>query len=69
MLTSKVFLTVPELAARWDVSAGSLANWRSEGKGPSFTKIGSRVLYPVQAIERFEHAHTRATDEGLALAG
>jgi hypothetical protein len=41
------YLTPPALAARWSgaISTGTLANWRSQGKGPAFQKIGGRVLY------------------------
>jgi hypothetical protein len=50
----KEFLTSKELATRWRLSDQTLANWRYAGKGPSFIRIGSRVLYPIETIQQFE---------------
>ena len=52
-------LTTADLAARWGVSVGHLANLRSEGRGPTYCKpLGGRVLYPLAAVEAFEAART-----------
>ncbi len=53
-------LTPDQLARRWHKSAGTLSNWRAQGKGPAFVKVGRTVLYPVQFVQEFERAHTRA---------
>jgi hypothetical protein len=47
-------LTPVELAERWRMPTGTLRNWRSEGTGPTYIKIGQRVLYPVADVEAFE---------------
>lgn len=47
-------LTARATAVRLGVSVGTLANWRSARVGPSYLKIGSRVMYPVSEIEQFE---------------
>ncbi len=52
----KIHLTPVELAKRFRMSVGALANWRVQGKGPKFMKVGSKVLYPLSEIEMFEHA-------------
>ncbi|WP_200956709.1 helix-turn-helix transcriptional regulator [Tsuneonella troitsensis] len=49
-----VFLTTEEAAARWSMSARTLEGWRDKGIGPIYHKIGSRVRYHVDDIERFE---------------
>jgi len=49
-----------ELAARWHITVGTLANWRSSGKGPRFIKFGRRVLYPLDSVEAYEKAHLMA---------
>ncbi|MEE7478504.1 helix-turn-helix domain-containing protein [Methylobacterium hispanicum] len=56
----KRFLTPAEVAARWEnrVCTRTMANWRTQGNGPRFTKIGGRVLYPLKDIEAWEHAGT-----------
>jgi predicted site-specific integrase-resolvase len=47
-------LTPVEVADRLRVSVGTLANWRCRGEGPKFAKFGSRVLYPLSEVERYE---------------
>ena len=49
-------LTIDELLARWKgiVKRQTLANWRTKGEGPSYQKIGGKVLYPVSEVERYE---------------
>lgn len=51
---SAAFLTSKEVADRWRLSDQTLANWRSAGKGPPFTRVGTRVLYPIEGIHAFE---------------
>ncbi|MBB5833461.1 helix-turn-helix domain-containing protein [Kribbella italica] len=49
-----VHLTPKDLAARWRVSVGHLANLRSEGRGPDFIRPGGRVAYRLADIEQYE---------------
>jgi hypothetical protein len=51
-----VHLSTADLARRWGVSTGWLANMRSAGTGPSYLKLGSRVVYPLASIESYEAA-------------
>lgn len=51
---SPVHLRTTDLARRWGVSTGWLANMRSAGTGPSYLKLGSRVLYPLVSVESYE---------------
>lgn len=55
------YLTPLELAARYkgSITVRTLANWRSTGHGPKFTKIGGRVLYPVDAVMEWEKSRTK----------
>ena len=48
------FLTDAQLAARWQLSRGTLANQRSQGRGPSYLKIAGRVRYRRSDVEAFE---------------
>lgn len=54
----KKLLSTKELAKRWDVHEGTIKNWRSQGKGPKFYKIGegekSRVRYKLEDIKSYE---------------
>ena len=51
------FLTPTEAADRCRVGTGTLANWRSQRKGPPFSKRGSKVVYPLDALEAWEAAN------------
>jgi len=44
-LASASKATPAELAAYLKKSEGTLANWRSQGKGPRWTKPGGSILY------------------------
>lgn len=61
MSTNKTFLTAAELVERWNgaVQVGTLANWRSQGKGPIYQKIGSKVLYPLSKVIEWEEQNIR----------
>jgi hypothetical protein len=62
------------LASRWRISTRTLEQWRWQGRGPRYLKIGGRVLYRLSDIEAFEadrlHASTFgpmcAVDDGTA---
>lgn len=64
-MKEKANLTATELIDRWGgvVSLQTLANWRSQGRGPSFLKVGRKVLYPLDAIEEFERRNFKAAND------
>jgi helix-turn-helix protein len=43
-----------DLAARWNVSPRTLERWRWTGEGPTFLKLGRRVVYRLEDIEAHE---------------
>lgn len=51
-------LTSEELAKRWGVSSSRVRQWRCEGTGPAFIKLGNGpkapVRYRLEDIEEFE---------------
>jgi predicted DNA-binding transcriptional regulator AlpA len=49
-------LTDDQLAARWQLSRGTLANQRSQGRGPAYLKLAGRVRYRRSDIEAYEQA-------------
>ena len=53
------YLTPPELAKRWRMSEGTLANWRSSEQGPKLVKLGHAVIYDIGEIEDFEAKHSQ----------
>lgn len=60
---AKVFLTTQEAAARARVKVGTLANWRSQDRGPPFSKRGAKVVYPLDKFEQWEAANDNETNE------
>ena len=52
--TSSSSLTPKELADKWGVATGTLANWRSKRVGPKFFRVGRKVLYREIDITSFE---------------
>jgi excisionase family DNA binding protein len=48
------FLSVAELAERWDVPESTIYGWRYKGTGPVGLKIGRHVRYPLAAVEAWE---------------
>ncbi|MFD6893488.1 helix-turn-helix transcriptional regulator [Rhodococcus sp. NPDC060086] len=53
-------LATPSEVARYlGVSVGSLAQMRHLGRGPAFTKIGSRVRYRWASVESYVDQQTR----------
>ena len=43
-----------ELARRWNVSPRTLERWRWLQQGPSYLKVGGRVVYRLEDIELYE---------------
>lgn len=50
------FLTTKELAARWKMSYKIVSEWRCSGYGPEFHKMGNRVRYRIEDVEKFEES-------------
>lgn len=59
-MTPKLFLTPAEVVARYEgkISTRTLANWRSAGTSPPFTKVGGRILYPLDGLVEWEKKRT-----------
>lgn len=53
-------LTPGEVVARYKgaITTRTLANWRSQQQGPTYIKVGSRVLYPADALAAWEVSRT-----------
>lgn len=59
-MIKRLYLTPAEVSERYGhtVSERTLANWRSRGDGPPYTKIGGKVLYPVEQLAAWEEQRT-----------
>ena len=65
------FLTEDEVVARYRnaLTAGTLRNWRSQGQGPAFTRIGKAVLYARTDLEAWEASQRVAPSEPRGPSG
>lgn len=54
------FFTPNDLVDRYGgkVTLRTLANWRSSGMSPPYTKVGGRVLYPKDKLYEWEQKRT-----------
>ena len=57
-------LNQAQLAERWSLSPRTLEQWRWQGKGPRYLKIGGRVVYRLKDVEAFEAASLHANTIG-----
>jgi len=64
--TAVTYLTPQELVQRWNgaVTTGTLANWRNKGRGPDYTKFGSRVRYSLAKVKKFEEKNNMVAAHG-----
>lgn len=46
-------LTAEQAAKRLGLAKQTLAQWRHEGRGPEFVKLGRAVRYPSDALDRW----------------
>ena len=58
-VNTSLALTETELAVRWNLSHKTLQRWRSDGIGPIFCKLGSRVVYLIRDIQNYEREISR----------
>jgi hypothetical protein len=54
-------LTRSEAAAELRLTVKCMDNWRCAGRGPTFLKLGGRVVYPRSEIEAFKAAARRTS--------
>lgn len=57
--TESRFLDTREAAAYLRLSKATLERWRTEGRGPSFSKLGRRVVYVRQDLIDFAEGERR----------
>ena len=53
----EIYLTANQTAAYIKLSPGTLANWRSQGKGPPFIRVAGQIRYRRNAVDDWMIAH------------
>jgi hypothetical protein len=56
LMADNKFLTPEEVSERYcgGISVGTLRNWRAMRIGPTFVKIGTAVLYPMNELDAWD---------------
>lgn len=63
---NKDLMTPETLAERWNLNPTTLSQWRWNGRGPQYLKLGRRVMYRIQDVEAFEEQQVRRdTSQGF----
>lgn len=52
-----------DLAKRWRMSQRTLERWRWQGIGPTYLKLGMRIVYRIADIEAFEQKGEHHADQ------
>jgi len=65
-VSEKISIVVTDVQASeiLGLSKQTLRNWRSQSRGPAYSKLGRRVIYAVQDLERYRDRN-RVDPEGL----
>jgi predicted DNA-binding transcriptional regulator AlpA len=66
-LETEKFLSERELAQLLNIKSETLRNWRWDGKGPIYIKIGTNVRYRMSDINDFinKRVRTSTSDTGV----
>lgn len=51
-------LTTRDAAAYLATTTGTLANWRCNGRGPDFVRLGSSIRYRLSALDTYIDRNT-----------
>ena len=62
------FLSEKEVAERIGLSLASLQRRRAQGDGPEYARIGSRLLYRWDDVERWFEEHKKAVQPRMRAA-
>lgn len=62
-------LTLEGVSEVYQIPKGTLANLRSQKRGPRYYKVGRRVLYFVEDVERWLKAEPVLTRDSLEEKG
>ncbi|KQZ33482.1 hypothetical protein ASD50_01305 [Mesorhizobium sp. Root552] len=60
-----VYLHQYELATRWRMSPRTLERWRWRKQGPSYIKLGGKVVYALQDVEAYERGRRAETHASI----
>jgi predicted DNA-binding transcriptional regulator AlpA len=63
MADQSQLLTTAEAGAYLRMAAHTLTRWRSQGKGPSFVRVGGSVFYRVAELDAYIESSVTAPEK------
>lgn len=60
------YVTEADLCALCQITQTTAENWRKRHKGPKYSLVGNRVLYPLTAVREFLDSQVRERAETSA---
>lgn len=60
-----IYLNQAELAARFRVSPRTLERWRWLKTGPTYVKLGGKVVYALEDVEAYERRRRAETHSSI----
>lgn len=60
----QVWFSQREISEVFGIKASTLANWRTHGKGPTYSKVGQLVRYNINNVNKFFERNRVRTTEG-----
>ena len=69
--TTSKFLTPNQLSERWAnrINPRTLANWRTQGVGPKYMKLGGAIVYRIDDVEAWENRNTVSSTSQYGAVG
>lgn len=59
------FLTEEQMLELAQITPSTLEKWRKTGSGPTFTRLGNAVFYPISAVK--EHLESKIRQENRSI--
>ena len=64
---AKQWLTAAQVEEMTGIKEKTLANWRSQGRGPQYHKVGKIIRYALEEIERWMQSFRVRTIDSTVL--
>lgn len=64
-----VLLSVEEVTTYLGVPTGTLANWRYQGRGPAFVRVGRLIRYRAEDVATWIESSVRYSDDNRVNGG
>src|SRR5580704_9094971 len=58
-------LSPGQLASNFGFSTATLADWRSQKRGPDYLKVGGKIWYPEEFVDSWAESEIRRTRDGI----